>query len=179
MTRPDDESIPPDVLAAAVQRELEQRRLAAQAQKAEARERREALPQLPARGRHRAVSSGAVPRRKRPVSEVSDRQHVPGALRHFRTVHGLTRAEALTRIGYSPRSSAWKQWEEGVNAPPYLALLKIIAISGLGYWTEHGMPQDGTTGDARLSLLTTAHRDRQRVRRRGRAHRRTEARDAQ
>jgi hypothetical protein len=50
-------------------------------------------------------------------------------------------------------------------APPYLALLKIIAATGLGYWTDHGMPGEGTTGDTRLAALNTTLRQQRAARR--------------
>jgi DNA-binding transcriptional regulator YiaG len=172
--QPDDprSQVPADVLAAAVDRELVERRERAVAKRQEKRDKR-STTRLPKRGKYRAVSSGEHRRRSRPVAKVEDRQFVPGALRHFRMVHGLSMPEAQARIGYSPTSSTWRQWEDGVVAPPYLALLKIISVIGLGYWTEHGLPQEGTTADARLALLNTQHRQLRAARRRRRAARRS------
>ena len=169
--QPDDprNQIPPDVLAAAVELELREIKERANTRSQERKEKRQAsrTPQ-PTHNRYRAISSGTYKRMSRPVAKVEDRQYVPGALAHWRRVHGLSQADALVRIGYSPNSSTWRQWEDGVNAPPYRALLTIIAFTGLGYWTEHGMPTDGLLGDSRLAALNTNHRMQRAHRRRGR-----------
>lgn len=165
MTPPEPDprdGIPEDVLKAAVERELQERQVKRDA-KSTARQRQ---GKLPTAGRYRSISSGAYKRRQRPVAKVEDRQYVPGALRHWRMVHGgVSMHEAQARIGYSPKSSTWQQWEDGIVAPPYLALLKILAATGLGYWTEHGLPQAGTTGEVRLAALNTHFRDQRAARR--------------
>ena len=70
-------------------------------------------------------------KRSRPQASARDRQWVPGALRQWRMVHGLNPTEAQVRIGYSARTSAWRDWEAGRYAPSYDVLLKIITATGM------------------------------------------------
>lgn len=92
----------------------------------------------------------------RPEAKVEDRQWVPAALKHWRNVHGLTAHQAQQRIGYSVKGNQWARWEAGMAAPPYEALLRILAITGLGHWVDserraefdptlvHTLPKRGT-----------------------------------
>jgi hypothetical protein len=43
----------------------------------------------------------------------------------------------------SPKSSSWNHWERGFVSPPYHALLRIIAATGLGYWNDEDGPLQG------------------------------------
>jgi transcriptional regulator with XRE-family HTH domain len=79
------------------------------------------------------ASARATPR---PQASVDDRQFVPGALAHWRRVHGLSQREAQTRVGYSSESNTWARWEAGTMAPPYRVLLRVLAATGLGYWVD-------------------------------------------
>lgn len=168
--QPDDprNQVPPDVLAAAVELALREQRSKNVAKSQERREKKKARPPQPKHGKYRAVASGQYRRVSRPVARPEDRQYVPGALAHWRQVHGLSKQDAQARIGYSPNSSTWQQWEDGVVAPPYLALLKMIGATGLGYWTEHGSQAEGLQGAHRLAALNTAHKQRRLARRKAR-----------
>ena len=161
ITRAQEAGIEPEVLQAAVERELTIRRAAAIARRAEKKAEQDAAGRQPETGRHRAVTSGAWKRRTRPVAQAEDRHYVPAALEHYRRVHGLSPSQAQARIGYAPRSSIWRQWESGVVAPPYLALLKIIAATGLGYWE----PPGAADPEHRLESLATEASARRRARR--------------
>jgi hypothetical protein len=46
-------------------------------------------------------------------------------------VHGLSDIEAQVRLGYSPKSSTWRDWEAGRSAPSYDTLLDIVASTGM------------------------------------------------
>lgn len=145
------DAIPPEILEAIVNRELDERRAA------KAAERSEKImvehPPQPATGRYAAVRSGAHKRRSRPiVAQVEDRAYVAGALRHWRRVHGLTQRQAAERIGYSPTAASWRHWEQGFVAPPYRVLLLIIASSGLGYWVDKDNMAN-VEGDLRLEMV--------------------------
>lgn len=108
-----------------------------------------------------AVVDGLTPRKKAPLSFPEDRKYIPGALRHWRKVHGLTMKQAQSKIGYSPNSSSWSHWEFGFDAPPYQTLLRIIAATGLGHWV------DDTEDDPnlRLDIMKAAHKEQLRRRR--------------
>jgi transcriptional regulator with XRE-family HTH domain len=95
-----------------------------------------ARPHQPARGRYKAITTGAYRRRVRPQASADDRRYVPGALRHWRIVHGLSLRAAQARIGYSQTSCSWSHWESGTIAPPYATLLRILAASGMRYTGE-------------------------------------------
>lgn len=72
----------------------------------------------------------------RPQALADDRRFVPGALYHWRRIHGLSQREAQARLGYSLESNTWALWESGRSAPPYKTLLRIISATGLGYWVD-------------------------------------------
>lgn len=147
------DAIPPAALEAILERELEERRAIRQEDRRERQmeERAGRTSPQPKVGRHAAVLSGAHKRWKRPKADPDDRRYVPGVLKHFRRVHGLTQREAGARIGYSPKSSNWRNWESGFSAPPYRTLLKIIGSVGLGYWVDHDH-RAGMDGDVRLEV---------------------------
>jgi transcriptional regulator with XRE-family HTH domain len=94
------------------------------------------LSAQPQQQKWRAISTGQYRRHVRPQTSPSDRDYVPAALKHWRTIHGLSYREAQERIGYSGSSSSWSHWENGFVAPPYLTLLKIISVTGLGFWVD-------------------------------------------
>jgi DNA-binding transcriptional regulator YiaG len=73
---------------------------------------------------------------KRPVAKYEDRRYIPAALRQWRRVHGLSASEAQARIGYSEKGNMWRLWEMGRYAPPYEALLRILAATGIGHWVD-------------------------------------------
>jgi hypothetical protein len=75
-------------------------------------------------------------RGRRPITRRDDRRHIPAVLKQWRRVHGLTQHEAQVRVGYSDKSNMWALWESGRFAPPYEALLRIIAATGIGHWTD-------------------------------------------
>jgi hypothetical protein len=131
------DTLPEDLLDAVVAREI----------RAGARERKSA-----ARERHKLRKSGAaLTRSRRPEALLDDRRLAPGVLKHWRRVHGLTQRQAQERIGYSATGHTWARWESGLTCPPFRALLKIIAATGLGFWTD---PDNslGVDGDLRLEM---------------------------
>lgn len=144
------EVIPPEVLAVLKQEGVD-----------EAKQRWRALRKVPTDGE---VASGVWKRRTAPKSTVEDRRYVPGALRHWRKVHGLSPGEALARIGYAKRSRTWANWEVGRSAPPYETLLRIIAATGLGHWVDEEGNAD-VDPDIRLDVLRDAQSRRNRKRR--------------
>ena len=96
-------------------------------------ERRRARPKAPpVLNRYRKLRDGEQVAMKRPLAKVEDRVYVPAALRSWRLTHDLTPEQAQARIGLSPRSCSWRHYEDGYMAPPYLTLLRIIAVTGLG-----------------------------------------------
>lgn len=123
----------------------------------------------PALSRFSEINNGTYKRQSRPVASADDRRFVPGVLRHWRRVHGLNPREAQARIGYSARSSSWRHWESGFAAPPYRALLKIIASTGLGYWVDHDH-RAGLDADLRLEADAAAMAERKRLRQERAAH---------
>jgi hypothetical protein len=133
---PELATVDPAVLDAFVDGELDRRRQAAAAARAERKDERAEHTPAPTRGRYRAITSGKHKARLKPRATVEDRRWVPGVLRHWRRVHDLSPAQALARIGYSSKSSTWRHWEAGFVAPPYEALLLIIAATGLGHWID-------------------------------------------
>lgn len=144
-------AIPPDVLGALQEEVL-------------AEERQRSRDAKKAGASYREIVSGIHVRQHAPRSSVEDRRFVPGALRHWRRVHGLSTQEAQARIGYSTRSCSWRHWEEGARCPPYETLLRIIAATGLGYWVD----EDGDGGidpSIRLDVLRSAEAERKRRRR--------------
>lgn len=149
----------------AISAELSERRMRSAAKRAEKRAARARRPPQPERGRFAAVSSGRHRRVSKPTSNPDDRAYVPGALRHWRRVHDLTPAQAQQRVGYSPKSPTWRNWEAGYVCPPYLTLLRIIAATGLGYWTDHGLPTHGVDGSVALEAVNHAFREERRARR--------------
>ena len=129
------EAIPEDVFEALIEREVAIRLEHAEAVRVEKAQAQRAK----SRGRHPRypeVLSGNYRRSRAPKSSVEDRRYVPGAIRHWRKVHGLSVRDAQARIGYSPTSTNWEHWERGFTCPPYEALLRIIAATGLGYWVD-------------------------------------------
>ena len=126
-----------------------------------------AKPRQPKKGRYKAIASGSYRRKLRPQFSVEDRDYVPGALKHWRTVHGLTQRQAQERIGYSVNAKSWGHWEQGFVAPPYRTLLAIIASTGLGYWTD----RDNAAGLGSLRLDATRAKHSQVVARRRRRRR--------
>lgn len=139
----DRHGVPADVLAAAVSEHFQRRADARREQHEERERRRREHPAPSSDGWYREVVEGRHRPRSRPESATEDREFVPGAVRHWRMVHGLTQAEALRRIGHSPRAGSWSAWEAGTKAPPYRVLLLMLAATGLGHWIDH---------DARSSL---------------------------
>jgi len=85
----------------------------------------------PASSRQRPEERKRRKRVNRPQASADDRRFVPGALRQWRMVHGLSTVEAQVRIGLSPKSSTWRDWEDERNAPPYKVLLQILAATGM------------------------------------------------
>jgi hypothetical protein len=155
--------LPEDLFEALVNHELAIRRELKIAARQEARDR--ARRMAPGRrNRYRAIVSGQARYRERPVATAEDRQYVPGALRHWRQVHGINTREAQTRIGYSPRSSSWRHWEDGFVAPPYQTLLRIIAATGLSLRAAHDDLAD-VAPDLRLEATRTRHMETMRRRR--------------
>ena len=153
-----------EALADAVTAEFE-RRAAKRAEHREQRLARSREDPSPTRGKYAKLRSGAYRPRQRPQSDVSDREFVPAALRHWRQIHGLTTRQAQARIGYSAASCSWRHWEEGVYVPPYRTLLLIIAATGLGYWVDqeqrHADPAvDLEARAASHSAVLHARRDR-------------------
>lgn len=140
-------SIPEPILDALVRSEIARKR----------EEYPEPEVEQPETGRFAAVMRGTYKRTSKPVASADDRRFVPGVLRHWRRVHGLSTREAQARIGYSTRSSSWRHWESGFVVPPYRALLKIIASTGLGYWVDHDH-RAGLDADLRLEADAAAHR---------------------
>jgi transcriptional regulator with XRE-family HTH domain len=163
--------VDPQVLAAAVQLEIMDRREAARNRRVENKDAKGRANRQPRRGRFKAISSGRYARRSKPQSSVDDRRFVPGALRHWRQIHGLSLSEAQHRIGYSSKSTAWTHWENGYSAPPYRTLLYIIIATGLG----HAIDEDPRRREMDPSLLLDygrqKHLERQREQRRRRAER--------
>lgn len=140
-------AIPPDVLEALQDEILE--------------EERQRWRDVRHSASYKEVVSGAWVRKKAPQSSVEDRRYVPGALRHWRKVHGLSIRDAQGRIGYSQRSCSWRHWEEGARCPSYETLLRIIAATGLGYWVdEEGNGE--VDPDLRLDILRSAEAERRR-----------------
>jgi transcriptional regulator with XRE-family HTH domain len=89
-----------------------------------------------------AVKGNASEKDRRPRSTASDHRWVPGALAHWRRVHGITAEQAATRTGAAD-GHQWSLWERGEVTPTYMDLLRIVAATGLGYWID---------ADARASL---------------------------
>jgi hypothetical protein len=78
-------------------------------------------------------------------------------------VHGLSDIEAQVRIGYSPKSSTWRDWESERTAPSYDALLLIIASTGMlgiGQRTVLEAPPELRTEAARAAHLAAVARRR-------------------
>jgi len=113
------DAIPPDMLAALLDAEIKARNADAQGERKQRRQR------------DKAIAMGQGQRIQRPVASIEDRRLVPGALKHFRKVHGLTQRQACARIGYSARANTWAHWESGLYSPPYNILLRIIASAGM------------------------------------------------
>lgn len=153
MTAQPTPEIPREVLEAAVAAELRQRRADAIRRRAERKARETRQPDT---GRYAAVSSGQHRRRQRPVSSPEDRKWVPGVLRHWRDMHRLSQREAQARIGYSPTSNSWRNWESGFVVPSYSTLLRIIAATGLGY-LQAAPDRTGSADVAPELLLEATH----------------------
>jgi transcriptional regulator with XRE-family HTH domain len=154
MARADTSGVPDDVRKAIVAEYFDDLRAR---KRAERMARQEGPPQ-PSTGRYKAISSGAYRRKQRPQMDVSDRQYVPAALRHWRQVHNLTQRQAQVRIGYSASAKSWSHWEQGFVAPPYRTLLAILAATGLGYWVDEEAAAG--LGDLRLDARRAAHQQR-------------------
>jgi transcriptional regulator with XRE-family HTH domain len=159
-----------DLLEALIDDTLAMRREVRVAERTEAAD--EAGETKPPAHTYREITSGVARRRNRPVAEVEDRAYVPGALRWWRQIHGLTPAEAGERVGYSPRSSVWRQWEAGFVVPPYRTLLLIIAASGMDPRAAVRDPALGLDPAQRLDVFR-AEAERRERERRERAERRT------
>ena len=143
----------PVALAAAMNEEFARR----SAERRARREERLANPAPSPANRYRAIRNGSYTPQRRPRSSGEDRQFVGGALRHWRTVHGLSQRQAQQRIGYAASAQTWHMWETNISAPPYRALLKIISATGLGH-------VDDTRRDADLELDALATKTRERLR---------------
>lgn len=107
---------------------------------------------------YRSMAEGKS-RVRAPKAHARDRRYVPGALRHWRRVHGISMRDAQARIGYSTTSTAWSHWENEFAAPSYETLLRIIAATGLGYWVD-----EGAGVDTRLKDLEKHERERRKLR---------------
>lgn len=121
------------------------------------REERLAI-QTPNGRRHAAATDGIYRPHRSPVSVPDDRLYVAGAVRHWRTVHGLSARQAQARIGLAMASGTWRTWETSFAAPPYRTLLKILAATGLGYWVDQ---EQRANGDPTLEFEALRARERQ------------------
>lgn len=122
-------ALPDGALEAAVNREIQTRRERRIDRRVEAKDRAGLMDPLPTRGRHHTLVAKRR-RRNRPQVSVDDIKWIPGALRQWRTAMNMSPTQAQAAIGYSPRSSTWRDWESGRTVPPYEALLRIIARTG-------------------------------------------------
>lgn len=95
--------------------------------------------------RPRAIPDNTPRRKRRPRASSADREWVPHALKHWRRVHGLSGEQAARRIGFQG-ATTWASWERGRTVPSYETLLRILAMTGLGHWTddEHRALHDPT-----------------------------------
>ena len=145
-------SVSVEALAAAVDAE-EARRAA------ERKQRR--VRAVPA-NRYSAIRDGSYTPQRRPWANGQDRAYVGAALRRWRLVHGLSQRQAQARIGYAVSSQTWHMWETNVAAPPYRALLLIIAATGFGHVADD---LRRPTTDTELERMASDHRELLRARR--------------
>jgi hypothetical protein len=161
----------PEDVPAHVREQIIKEELARRSRENRARRMQQKARTHPDTGKWVAVQSGRHKRLQRPpgpsgLTHVDDRQYVPGVLRHFRRVHGLSQIQAQVRIGYSATSSSWRNWESGFVVPPYRVLLAIIASTGLGYLEQTSDPRGVADVEGnRLLEATKSADDRDRRRR--------------
>ena len=92
MPTPNDirlEDVPPEIRKQIWKQELEAYKARKHAERQERRDQRGSRRQ-PTRGRYKAVREGRYKRWRRPIAKPEDRRWVPGALAHWRRVHGLS-----------------------------------------------------------------------------------------
>src|SRR4051812_12015745 len=92
---------PAELLDAIVNTEINRRHPAREKANEERRAGRRAANPQPNAGLFARVPAGRYQRPYRPPTSPDDRRYVPAALKHWRTVHGLSQAQAQARIGYS------------------------------------------------------------------------------